>query len=149
MYDEDADDGVFNTGEDTGWYRRFFFYTGSINSLTFRETDLTNSNTVFLDDIIIQNAIDIDPSTMITTETEQPTERSTDLLTVTTSIMITSEIDQSTEQPTVTAKITDNSPSMKPSFDLGLLKNSIALGFLFGVTVLIIVVSLKTPMPKS
>ena len=55
VYNEDDDDGVCNTGQDTGWYQRFFSYTGPINSLTFWETDLTSSNTIYLDDIIIQN----------------------------------------------------------------------------------------------
>ena len=55
VYNEDTDDGVWNTRHDTGWYRRSFFYTGPINSLTFWENDLTSSNIIYLDDIIIQN----------------------------------------------------------------------------------------------
>ncbi|OLS19250.1 MAG: hypothetical protein HeimC2_42030 [Candidatus Heimdallarchaeota archaeon LC_2] len=56
VYIEEIIDGVWNTGEDTGWYGRFFIYNGSINSLTFRETDLTNSNTIYIDDITIQKS---------------------------------------------------------------------------------------------
>ena len=40
-----------NAHADSGWYEVKFAYTGSIETLVFEETDLTNAESIFLDDI--------------------------------------------------------------------------------------------------
>ncbi|OLS23667.1 MAG: hypothetical protein HeimC2_25710 [Candidatus Heimdallarchaeota archaeon LC_2] len=119
VYNEDGADGVWNTGVDTGWYQRLFFFNGPINSLTFWETDLTSSNTIFIDDIVIQDSLSIDPSTLVTTQ-----------------------IDQSTEPPIGTSTVIYNPPPVETRLDIGFLQNGLALT-IPAIVIAIIVVSIK------
>jgi hypothetical protein len=42
-----------NQHKDSGWYKYSITYSGSINSLVLMESDLTNDETVYLDDILV------------------------------------------------------------------------------------------------
>ncbi len=147
VYNEDADDGVFNTLEDTGWYQRNITYTGSIDSITFKETDLTASNTIYLDDITIQDTSNIEPSNIETSTIETSG--------IETSTITTTELDhsseqtneQTTKQPTSTTA--DNSQPTVKLLDPTIPQSGLAFGLMISLLIVIAVISKKTRNSKS
>jgi len=62
------DAGEFNTFTDTGWYTKNVSYTGNISSFKIVETDLTNAEKIYMDNIIVRKYTSPEPSVTIGVE---------------------------------------------------------------------------------